>query len=167
MKNSFTLIEILLSLMILSILFLAMNGVIKGVKVSEKRLNSYFDSSKNEEVLIKTLYLDIINSTSIKIIHSKNIDYDRIYLITSNSLYNLIYPNVLWYVSKKQNSLIRVESPKKIVLPSDNLFFLDKFKSNVKLFKIYKKGGKDLVILKAKKALYFEILDKDLKIKSQ
>ena len=136
MKKSFTLIEILLSLIILSILFLAMNNIIASLKSASNVLNNYYFKQKQNEILIKTLYADIINATSIKIIHSKNSDYDRLYLITSNSLYDLIEPYVLWYVSRNKNTLIRVESPFKINLPSDKLFFLDKFKNSVKLFNI-------------------------------
>ena len=159
MKKSFTLIEILLSLIILSILFLAMNNVLNGLKITKKILNNYYISQKLNELLIKTLYADLLNATSIKIIHSKNSDYDRIYMTTSNSLYHLIYPNVLWYVSKNNNTLIRVESPFNINLPNNKLFFLDKFDSNVKLFKIYRKDGKDLIIIKSNKPIYFEIID--------
>jgi len=167
MKKAFTLIEILLALIILSILFLAMNSVIRGLKTTSGVLNEYYLKQKEKELFIKVLYADILNATSMKILHSKNSDYDRLYLITSNSLYNLTFPYVVWYVSKNRNTLIRVESPYKIKLPSDNLFFLDKFKTNVKLFKIYTKEGKDLIVVKSVKPLYFEMVDKNLKIKSQ
>ena len=165
MKKSFTLIEIILALMILSILFLAMNGVIEGLKKTKNLLKNYYFLQKQNELMVKVLYEDILNATYIKIVHSKNSDYDRLYLITSNSLYHLIYPYVLWYVSRNKNTLIRVESPFKISLPSYKLFFLDKFKKNVSLFRIYKKKGKDLIVIKANnKPIYFEMIDKDLGI---
>ena len=163
MKKAFTLIEILLSLMILSILFLAMSGVISSLKNSKKVLDNYYLSSKENELLVKTLYGDLVNATSVKVVHSRNSDYDRIYLTTSNSLYHLISPYVLWYVSKNEDTLIRIESPFVITIPNDNLFFLDKFKSGVKLFKIYQKEGKYLVFLKADKNIYFEIFNKEFK----
>jgi len=166
MKKAFTLIEIMIALMILSVLLLAMNGVIKSLKSTRSVLNNYYFTGKKNELLVKVLYEDILNASSMKIVHSKNSDYDRIYLTTSNSLYNLIYPNVLWYVSRNQNTLIRVESPFKIKLPNYKLFFLDKFTSNVSLFKIYKKKGKDLIVIKANKPVYFEMIDKDYEINS-
>ncbi len=157
MKKSFTLIEIIISIMILSILFLAMSGVIKNLKITKEILEKNFLKSSKKELMIKTLYYDLLNAKSIKIVHSLNFDYDRIYLITSNSLYHLIYPNVLWYVSKNKNTLIRIESPYKITLPNTNLFFADKFEQKVKIFKIYKHKNKFLVFIKSNKSLYFEI----------
>lgn len=162
MKKGFTLIEVILALMILSILFLAMGEVIRGLKTTKKVLGNYYYTQKENEILTKVLYGDILNATSIKVEHSKNLDYDRIYLTTSNSLYHLTEPYVLWYVSRNKNTLIRVESPFEIKLPSDKLFFLDKFKDGVTLFKLYRKKGKDLLVLKSDKPLYFEMIDKDL-----
>ena len=156
MKKSFTLIEIMIALMIVSILFLAMNGLISNLKITKKVLDRKYFNEKRKELLIKVLYNDILNATSFRILHSRNSNYDRLYLTTSNSLYNLINPNVLWYVSKNKNTLIRVESPFKIVLPNYKLFFLDKFLDGVKIFKIYSKKSKYLVVLKLKKAFYFE-----------
>ncbi len=160
MKKAFTLIEIMIALLIMSILFLAMNNVVKGLKITKNVLENNYLKDKQNELFIKVLYEDIMNATSVKVVHSKNIDYDRIYLTTSNSLYHLIYPNVLWYVSKNKNTLIRVESPFKITLPNYKLFFVDKFKSNVKLFKFYRKEGKDLIVINAEKPIYFEIINK-------
>ena len=158
MKKSFTLIEIIISVMILSVLFFAMSGVLKNLKITKEILEKNFAKSSQKELMIKTLYYDLLNAESLKIIHSQNSDYDRIYLRTSNSLYHLIYPNVLWYVSKNKNSLIRVESPYKIRLPNDNLFFMDKFEHKVKIFKIYKNKNKILLFIKTKKPFYFEII---------
>ena len=157
MKKSFTLIEIIISVMILSILFLAMSGVIKNLKITKEILEKNFVKSSQKDLMIKTLYYDLLNAESLKIIHSQNSDYDRIYLRTSNSLYRLIYPYVLWYVSKNKNTLIRVESPYKIRLPNDNLFFSDKFDKNIKIFKIYKNKNKILIFIKTKEPLYFEV----------
>lgn len=157
MKKSFTLIEIIISVMILSILFLAMSGVIKNLKITKEILEKNFVKSSQKDLMIKTLYYDLLNAKTLKIIHSQNSDYDRIYLRTSNSLYRLIYPYVLWYVSKNKNTLIRVESPYKIRLPNDNLFFSDKFDKNIKIFKIYKNKNKILIFIKTKEPLYFEV----------
>jgi prepilin-type N-terminal cleavage/methylation domain-containing protein len=162
MKKAFTLIELMIAVIILSILILAMNNIIVNLKSTKDFLKVYLQKQNKDELLIKTLYYDILNATSIKIIHSINSNYDRLYLQTNNSLYRLIEPYVVWYVSKNKNALIRIESPFEIKLPNENAFFLDKFKENVKIFRIFKKGGKDLIFIKAKKPIYFEMIDKDL-----
>ena len=157
MKKSFTLIEIIISVMILSILFFAMSGVLKNLKITKEILEKNFVKSSQKELMIKTLYYDLLNAQSVKIVHSPNSDFDRVYIVTSNSLYRLIYPDVLWYVSKNKNSLIRVESPYEITLPNENLFFMDKFEQKVRIFKIYKNQNKIFVFIKTKKPLYFKI----------
>jgi prepilin-type N-terminal cleavage/methylation domain-containing protein len=162
MKKAFTLIELMIAVIILSILILTMNNIIVNLKSTKDFLKRYLQKQDKNELLVKTFYYDILNATSIKIIHSINSNYDRLYLQTNNSLYRLIEPYVVWYVSKNKNALIRIESPFEIKLPNENAFFLDKFKENVKIFRIFKKGGKDLIFIKAKKPIYFEMIDKDL-----
>ncbi len=157
MKKSFTLIEIIISVMILSILFFAMSGVLKNLKITKNVLEKKLIKNNKKELMIKTLYYDLLNAKSIKIIHSQNSNFDRVYITTSNSLYHLIYPYVLWYVSKKENTLIRVESPFKILLPNENLFFIDKFDKNIKIFKIYINNVKSFVFIKKDKPFYFVI----------
>jgi len=163
MKKAFTLIEIMLAIIILSILLLAINNIIANLKSTKDFLQNISNKEKKNELFIKTLYYDILNSNTMTVKHSFDSDYDRIYLNTKNSLYNLINPYVIWYVSKKNNSLIRVESPFKITLPSDRVFFADKFAENVKIFKIFSKNKKELIFIQAanKKPLYFEMINKN------
>lgn len=158
MKKSFTLLEILISITILSILFLAMGNIINEFKSSKNTLKKISQKYKKDNLLIKILYNDILNSKNIKIKNSKNSDFCRLYLTTSNSLYNLIEPNVLWYISKKNNTLVRVESYKKITLPNSKLFYLDKFAKNVKIFKIFQKKDKYFIYIESDKPIYFELI---------
>jgi prepilin-type N-terminal cleavage/methylation domain-containing protein len=160
MKKAFTLIELMLAIIILSVLILAMNNIIVNLKSTKDFLNDILNKNNKNTLFIKTLYYDLLNATSIKIVHSVNKNYDRLYIQTDNTLYNLISPFVIWYVSKNKNTLIRIESPFNIKLPNENAFFLDKFKENVKMFKILRKNGKDLIFIDDKKAVYFEMVDK-------
>ncbi|MEO1924324.1 MAG: prepilin-type N-terminal cleavage/methylation domain-containing protein [Nautiliaceae bacterium] len=153
MKKGWTLIEILISISILSILFLAMSNIIGNLKISKNFLKNNLKKSKKEELLIKTFYSDIMNAKKIKILNtSKN--YIRLILKTSNSLYDLINPNVIWYVSKNGNTLIRAESYLKI--KNNNFYYADKFMQNVKKFKILKKNRKYFVYIKSIKPIFFE-----------
>jgi len=153
MKKGWTLIEILISISILSVLFLAMSNIIGNLKISKNFLKNNLKKSKKEELLIKTIYSDIMNAKEIKILNtSKN--YIRLILKTSNSLYDLINPNVIWYVSKNGNTLIRAESCLKI--KNNNFYYADKFMQNVKKFKIFKKNRKYFVYIKSKKPIFFE-----------
>jgi len=144
MKKAFTLIELLISIILFAILTLAMSNVIKEVNNSKNFLMKNYKRKKN--YFLKVLYYDILNASYIKIIHTKNPNYDILILKTSNSLYKLINPKVIWYISKK--ALIRKENLK---------YTIDKFNSNVKIFKIYKKQSKIFIYIDGDKKICFEI----------
>ncbi len=158
MKKSFTLIELLLSTLILSILFLAMSNVINQFKGTKNTLKTLYLKSNKNSLLIKTLYYDLLNAKTVKIENSPYKNYIRLYLQTKNSLYNFEMPYVIWYVSKNKNTLIRIENKNKIILPQRNAFFIDKFAKNVKIFKIYKKNDKLFIYLQINKPIFFEMI---------
>jgi len=146
MKKSFTLIEVMISVIIFSMLFLVMSNVIKNLNVTKHFLEKY---SNKKDYVVKVLYNDILNSYKIDVIHTKYPNFDRLKLFTTNCFYNDVC-NVLWYVSKNQNRLIRKEGINS-----------DIFKKDLKIFKIYRNKGKDLIFIKAKKPIIFEMIDKD------
>jgi len=155
MKKSFTLIEVMISIAIFSLLVLFMSKVVSNLNISVNILKNDYSTKTKQQYLIKTLYADILNKKWIKIVnHNKN--YSIVYLQTSNSLYNIPMPYVVWYVSKKQNSLMRLECSQKCELPT-NIGWLDKFDKGVKIFKIYQKQNKFFIFIKDKKELFFEM----------
>ena len=158
MKKSFTLIEVIISIIIFSIIMIFMSNVIDSLNSSVKTLNNNYNKNRFNSYTIKTLYTDILNSDYITL-NNKNKNYSILYLKTSNSLYNIAMPYVIWYVSKKDNTLMRLESSKKINLPikEDKNILLDRFLDNIKIFKIYKNKKKYFIIIKENKTLYFEI----------
>ncbi len=155
MKKAWTLIEVLISVTILSILFLAMSNVIGNLKISKNVIANRFEKNKKQEIFIKVLYSDILNAQSLQILNTQNKDYIRLLLRTKNSLYNLIEPYVLWYVSKNENSLIRAESWMQI--KDGSIYYADKFMQNVKKFKIFQKNDKYFIYIDTSKPIYFEI----------
>ncbi len=162
MKKSFTLIELIISVMLLSLLFFAMSKVILEFKSSIKNLNREYKNFYNNNLMIKVLYYDLLNASKLKIVKSKNPNFIRLYLQTSNSLYNIPNPYVVWYVSRNENSLIRIEDTSPITLPNENFNFIDKFAENIKVFNIYKRKNKLLIFIKEnKKPIFFEMIKGD------
>jgi len=149
MKKSFTLIEILISTLILSFVFIAISNILSSLKLTNKTLLGKVENK--EEYLVKALYYDILNAKSIKVLHSQNPKIDLIKLTTTNSLYGYSKPFVMWIVAR--GNLIRVESieknPAKYVT-------LDNFAKNIKIFKVYKKDGKYLVFINKKFFEFFK-----------
>jgi hypothetical protein len=135
----------------------ALSEMIKNLNITKDILQNKIKNELNEQKILKVLYYDILNAVSLNIEKSPNPDFIRLYLQTTNSLYGYCKSYVVWYVSKKDNSLIRAENRDVITLPDNNLYYLDKFAQNVKIFKIYKNNGKYFIYLEAGKPIYFEM----------
>ncbi|WP_456480666.1 type II secretion system protein [Nautilia sp.] len=156
MKKSFTLIELLISVVILSILFLALSNVISYSKNSGGVLEKRYEKQLKFDLYMKVLYYDLLNGGEINVTGSG--DYSVVKIRTSNSLHFIPEPYVVWYVSKKHNTLMRLESPEVVnllKLPPD--YYLDKFVQNVKIFKIYVKDGKYFIYMDNGRPIYFEM----------
>jgi prepilin-type N-terminal cleavage/methylation domain-containing protein len=156
MKKSFTLIEILISIAILSVLFLALSNVISYLSNSSLFIKHKYQHTENSDRFLKVLYYDLLDADYINIKQSKN--YSFVKMRTTNSLYRIPKPYVIWYVSKNGNSLMRLESPKDVNLSVEReYYYLDKFAQNVKIFKIYQKNGGYFVYFDNKKPIYYEM----------
>jgi len=108
-KSAFTLIEVLISVVLLGIIFTYLYSTINSVK---KQNMHYID--KSELIIKETQLFRLFNLDITEIIGGVNISnhgrYDVVQFKTKNSIYGIIEPTVLYFVSKKENSLIRVES---------------------------------------------------------
>jgi len=153
MKKSFSLIELLISITIFSFVYLVMSNIITELKTSENFIKHNYKKFDYKEKILKTLYMDMLNATYFKIVKRNN-TFSTIYLRTTNSLYNLSYPFVVWYVTGSGN-LIRVESLNKRFLPLEKIGYLYDF-GKVKIFRIYQNKNKFFVFYKHYKPLYFE-----------
>jgi len=153
MKKSFSLIELLISITIFSFVYLVMSNIITELKTSENFIKHNYKKFDYKEKILKTLYMDMLNATYFKIVKRNN-KFSTIYLRTTNSLYNLSYPFVVWYVTGSGN-LIRVESLNKRFLPLEKIGYLYDF-GKVKIFRIYQNKNKFFIFYKQYKPLYFE-----------
>ena len=144
MKKSFTLLEVLISTLILAFVFVAISNVINSLKTTKDTLKSKIEDKS--DYLIKALYYDILNASEVNITNDGP-DFVKLKLHTSNSLYKIPKPYVLWVVNR--GDLIRIESPTPITSDKD-YYTLDNFAKNVKIFKIYKKDKKYLIVVNKK-----------------
>ncbi len=117
MNRAFTLIEIMVSLVILSMIFLAFSSLTNSLTKTERSLASLSQEKLSRTKIVKTLYEDFLLAKEVFI---KNYDsYAVLRLKTSNSLYDMETPYVTWYVSATENALCRMESPRPQKLPLD------------------------------------------------
>jgi len=141
-KKAFTLIELIISIVILSIMMVFLFESYSQLNRSNEIFVDESENISRVELLKKTLYLDL--TTALKksvLIINQDKQTDILFLQTSNSIHKRINPYVAYIFKDKK--LYRLESLKKMSeypLVSDSEFVADEL-GNVKIFRIYKSNN--------------------------
>jgi len=162
MKKAFTLIELIISIFLLSLAILFISQSLSNLNINKNIFIKNENYLYKENKIVNLLYYDILLSKKIDIKNSK--DFAILYLNTQNTIYNIDYPYVIWFVSKKNNTLCRIESSINMKLPINyediykiNLLSLNQNCSYFHISNSYDKK-KYLVFLKFKNnPIYFSI----------
>jgi len=142
-KSAFTLLELLISIVILSIMVMYLYHSYNSLNRSNQGLHIQTNKIMKREKIKKLLYLDFLNAgSSVKITHrEKNEDF--VVLQTTHSIHRRFHPYVLYML--KEDKLYRLESLKKIAsyeIASDALFDVD-YLGKCRLLRVYKSSKKD------------------------
>lgn len=135
-KYAFTLVELLLSIVILVVIFTYLYSSFNLAKKTTAKVTETNLLSEKRQLLISLLYKDIIQSTNNTPTASDN--YDKLDLETTNSLYNIPHPFVKYRVlaDEENNVLVRLESHQKITETSNGEFYMDKVLESITYFRI-------------------------------
>ena len=150
-KKAFTLIEVLISITLLSLVLMSLYRSSDILRKSNKHLYEHLQKSTKSIKGNMVLYMDLLQSDSNITINDKNKFHEITMENTSNSLYGQIKAKVSWLVSKKDNTLLRIEGNNyQLPLKQDSYVEIDPIVQKVELFKIYKnkKSNKILILLK-------------------
>ena len=140
-KRAFTLVEVLVSVAILAILFTFLSNTISFTKKLNKPYIQKADEIYKQSKVFKILVKDFSQAIGVaNITYGKR--FDTVKIKTKNSIYNIIEPNVTYFVSKKDNTLIRTESLESYDLDLKNdiekvFIYGDVLTENVKSFKVF------------------------------
>ena len=152
-KKGFTLIEVLISLTLLSLVLMALYKSAEILRKSNIHLFDYLQKSTNSLKGSRTLLMDIMRADNNITINTEE-KFHRLTLEnTANSLYGQAQAKVVWLVYKKDNTLLRVEGGVyDIPLKSEQHVNIDIIAKHIELFKIYKSKTKTkiLVMIKVK-----------------
>ena len=163
MKKAFTIIEVLVSVVLLGLISLFIASTISQTKGNNKLFENRVKNDKKLESLVDILYDDIYFSKSITVEGLKK--YSLLHVKSKNSIYGIDEPYMIWLVLKDKNRIIRMESAKKITLPlQDNMkkfVFIDEGMKNCEHFTVNISKNKKRILLylqiKNKKPIIFEI----------
>jgi len=146
MKRAFTLVEILISVGLLSILIMFMYKTLETMKKSNTLYERHYSKLMINTKIHKTMFLDFVQSDKVDI---KSGDFDRIVMRSKNSHFHIAHPYISYLV--KENVLYRIESDKNIGLniKYDLLKYIkfEVVKKNIKKFKIFKGKNSFLINL--------------------
>ena len=149
-RDAFTLIEVLISVALLSLVLLALYRSVDMLRSSNRQLFHYLEKANREKQGTETLFLDIAGSDGNLTIVGD--EFSRLCLENSvNSLYGLSAAKVCWVVSKKEHTLLRSEgNGYTLPLNSDDRVSVDAVIGDVDLFRVYRQKGEVLVMLRQK-----------------
>jgi len=149
-QKAFTLIEVLISIVLLRLIIPALYTSVDMLRNSNSALFSHLQQSKKEARAIETLFLDIASSDGNLTIRKDT--FDRLCIeSTQNSLYGLASPKVCWVVLKEGHDLVRVEGYDfHLPLKSEEFVEADIVVKHLDLFDVYWKKGKVVVMLQQK-----------------
>lgn len=136
MRKAFSLVELMISIVILSIMMLFLYKSYSGLNKSNKLFDVEVQKVAKIEKIKNTLYLDIMLSQSVLIQNQDNKE-DVVFLQTRNSVHDRFNPYVAYLLKDKK--LYRLESLKELreyPLAADSEFVVDELGS-VKIFRLY------------------------------
>lgn len=148
MRKAFTLIELMVSIVILSIMMLFLYKSYAGLNKSNKVFSKELQTISKTELIKKVIYLDFTLAKSINILNQDKKE-DVVFLQTTHSIHNRINPYVAYIVKEKK--LYRLESLKEFQeypLGVESEFVVDELGS-VKSFRVYasKEKSKNLYLI--------------------
>lgn len=116
-RSGFTLMEMLVSVVLIVLITLFMYGAIAGSKMTSKTLAGHAEVEQNRTRIYALFYQDLIEALWVKTVPTANRRFTVVQMQTRNTLYDISVPYVTYYVNTHKNSLIRLESARAISLP--------------------------------------------------
>ena len=146
-KKGFTLIEVLISITLLSLVLMALYKSASILRQSNTHLFDYLVKSTNTLKGSKTLYMDLMQADHNISINTEEKFHRLTISKTKNSLYGAGQAKVVWLVYKENNTLLRIEGGNyEIPLKNEQHINIDVIAEHLELFKIYKSKTKTKIL---------------------
>lgn len=146
-QAAFTIVEVLISITLLSLVLMALYKSADLMRASNLHLFNYLQKASTTLKGSTTLYKDLMHAEHNITISSKEKFHRLTISSTTHSLYGLAQAKVVWLVYKKDNTLLRIEGGQyNIPLKSEERVEIDVIAKNIELFKVYKSKKKDKIL---------------------
>ena len=151
MRRAFTLMEMLISIFILSLVLAYLYESIDSLKFTNNFYEEKSKKLKQFQKMALVLKNDLFMAKDIKFLDKDSKDYTILKIDhTRNSLYDISAPCVVWFVLKKEDTLVRFESAKDIKFPPpyDDIQKIHKdiVAKECKTFKLYRSSDKKSIL---------------------
>ncbi len=163
-KRAFTLVEILVSIVLLSLIVVFVSSTIVQTKTNNVFFKEQVNKDEKSFIIFKILYKDLYELIDGYSFGNKK--YSMLSLKTNNTLYGINQPYVVWIVQRDENTLLRLESAKPITLPlkeeKKKYIFIDRVFKGCKSFIVSFSKDKNSILVfldleGSKKNLLFEV----------
>jgi prepilin-type N-terminal cleavage/methylation domain-containing protein len=145
--KAFTLLEVLISITLLSLVLMALYKSADILRDSNLHLFKYLQKSTSTLKGSKTLYMDLMHADHNISINTEEKFHRLTISNTTHSLYGQSQAKVIWLVYKEDNTLLRIEGGEyNMPLRNEQRVEIDVIAKNIELFKIYKSKKKDKVL---------------------
>jgi len=153
-RRAFTLVEVLISITLLSLVLMALYKSSDLLRRSNKHLYHHLEEISEGFKGSQVLYLDLLQSDGNVTIENREKGFDHLLIAnTEHSLYGFSRVRVSWLVYKEQGTLLRVEGFNyQLPLKEEDRVEIDNIAQGIELFKFYKnkKRNKLLITMKSK-----------------
>jgi len=146
-QQAFTLIEVLISITLLSLVLMALYKSADILRNSNLHLFHYLQKATKTLKGSKTLYADLMQAEHNITINTEEKFHRLTIENTAHSLHGLAQAKVVWLVYKEDNTLLRLEGGQyDIPLKNEQRVEVDVIAKHLELFKVYKSKKKDKIL---------------------
>ena len=146
-RSAFTLVEVLISITLLSLVLMALYKSADILRDSNLHLFKHLEKSSNTLKGSRTLYMDLVHADHNITVLTEDKLHRLIIENTTHSLYGQGVAKVTWLVAKENNTLLRIEGGNyTIPLRGEERVEVDEVAKDIEMFKIYKSKKRDKIL---------------------